>query len=194
MAKKQQKTMYTPFGKGAWIKVHEADYLYKTVEGEFAVDLYLPESDAKPIIEMYDKIVVDTIAEEGGKASQDVQYILVQDIPSKDIDKLVKTDFTPDPTWYRFKFRNKEKVQPKKGSDFTNKITVLDGNNQPIDPEDKIGNGSTLRVAYIPFGWAVSGKVGCKLRLVAVQVSDHVHYSSGAVAFDKVGSEEDIPF
>lgn len=191
-----QKTEYTPTGSAAWVKVYQADYEYKTVEGEFAVDLFLSPEDAAPIIREYDKIVKETVKKEGGKESPDKQYHLVSELPDKYLDKLAKADFTPDPTWYRFKFRNKEKVNPKGGTEFTNAIKVLDKNGQPLprDTDAEIGNGSKLRVAYQPFGWCVSGKTGCKMRLVAVQVIEKNAYSAnGAVAFDAV-IEEDIKF
>ena len=54
------KTKYTPTGSAAWVKVYQADYEYKTVQGEFAVDLFLSPEDAKPIIKEYDKIVKET--------------------------------------------------------------------------------------------------------------------------------------
>ena len=189
------KTHYTPAGLAAWVKVYQADYEYKTVEGEFAVDLFLSPEDAAPIIKEYDKIVKDTLKKEGGKESPDIQYQLVSDIDDKQKEKLAKTDFTPDPTWYRFKFRNKEKVNPKGGTPFENKITVLDKDNKPLpqDPDAEIGNGSKIRVAYQPFGWCVSGKTGCKMRLIGIQVLEKNAYSAnGAVAFDSV--EEDIAF
>lgn len=190
------KTHYTPAGLAAWVKVYQADYEYKTVEGEFAVDLFLSPEDAAPIIKEYDKIVKDTIKKEGGKESPDKQYQLVSEIPDKYLEKLAKADFTPDPTWYRFKFRNKEKVNPKGGTPFENSITVLGKDNKPLpqDPNSEIGNGSKLRVAYQPFGWCVSGKTGCKMRLVGIQVLEKNEYSAnGAVAFDAV-EEEDIAF
>ena len=189
------KTKYTPTGSAAWVKVYQADYEYKTVQGEFAVDLFLSPEDAKPIIKEYDKIVKETLKKEGGKESPDKQYQLVSEIPPKYMDKLAKADFAPDPTWYRFKFRNKEKVNPKGGTPFENKITVLDKDNKPLpqDTNSEIGNGSKLRVAYQPFGWCVSGKTGCKMRLVGIQVIEKNEYSAnGAVAFDAV--EEDIAF
>ena len=77
------KTHYTPAGLAAWVKVYQADYEYKTVEGEFAVDLFLSPEDAAPIIKEYDKIVKDTIKKEGGKESPDKQYQLVSEIPDK---------------------------------------------------------------------------------------------------------------
>ena len=189
------KTHYTPAGLAAWVKVYKADYEYKTVEGEFAVDLFLSPEDAKPIIKEYDKIVKDTLKKDGGKESPDKQYQLVSEITLKYMDKLAKADFAPDPTWYRFKFRNKEKVNPKGGTPFENKITVLDKDNKPLpqDTNSEIGNGSKIRVAYQPFGWCVSGKTGCKMRLVGIQVIEKNEYSAnGAVAFDSV--EEDIAF
>jgi len=189
------KTHYTPAGLAAWVKVYQADYEYKTVEGEFAVDLFLSPEDAKPIIKEYDRIVKDTLKAEGGKESPDKQYQLVSEIPDKYLEKLAKADFTPDPTWYRFKFRNKEKVNPKGGTPFENTITVLDKDNKPLpqDTNSEIGNGSKIRVAYQPFGWCVSGKTGCKMRLVGIQVIEKNEYSAnGAVAFDSV--EEDIAF
>ena len=190
------RTQYTPAGSAAWVKVFQADYDYKTECGEFAVDLFLSPEDAAPIIKNYDKIVKDTLKKDGGIESPDKQYHLVSDLPAKYLDKLATTEFNPGPTWYRFKFRNKEKVSPKGGTPFMNKIQVLGTDNKPFlhDPNAEIGNGSTLKVAYEPFGWCVSGKVGCKMRLTAVQVVENKPYSGGSRVEFAAIAEEDIKF
>ena len=190
--KKQEPVRYTPAGEAAWVKVHVPDTSYKDC-GEFAVDLFLSPKDAKETIAVYDKMVADTEAEEGGKPSQDVQYKLVKDCTKKYLDKLSSTGLDPDPTWYLLKFRVDHEVNPKNGKPFTNSVLVLDANNKPLehDPNNEIGNGSTLKVAYQPYGWAVSGKVGCKMRLKGVQVVDHQSYSTSGVSFE---TEEDIAF
>ena len=159
------------------------------------MDLFLSPKDAKETIAVYDKMVADTEAAEGGKPSADVQYKLVKDCTKKYLDKLSSTGLDPDPTWYLLKFRVDHKVNPKNGEPFTNEVLVLDANNKPLehDPSNAIGNGSTLKVAYQPYGWAVSGKVGCKMRLKGVQVVDHQSYSTSGVDFDSE-TEEDIAF
>ena len=196
----KNKTFYTPAGPAAWIKVHEPDTRYKD-GGEFAVDLFLSPKDAKETLAIYDKVVADTVKEEGGKPTKDVQYQVVSTIkPGEDgipyLEKLASTGFHPDPTWYRLKFKVDHKVKPKKGNEFENRVAVLDGNNHPMpfDPEDKLGNGSIIKVAYQPYGWCMSGKTGCKMRLRGIQVIDKKSYSDSGVAFDSVTDEEDIAF
>ena len=198
--KKKQEVKYTKAGPAAWLKVYKPDTTFKE-GGEFAVDLFLEPEKAQEVIEVYDKIVANTVADEGGKPTKDVQYQVVSTIkPGEDgipyLEKLASTGFHPDPTWYRLKFKVDHKVKPKKGDEFENRVAVLNGSNHPIlfDPEDKLGNGSIIKVAYQPYGWCVSGKVGCKMRLKGIQVLDKKSYSSSGVAFDSVTNEEDIAF
>jgi len=193
----KNKTYYTPAGPAAWIKVYEPDTRYKD-GGEFAVDLFLSPKDAKETLAIYDKVVADTVKEEGGKPTKDVQYQVVSTIkPGEDgipyLEKLASTGFHPDPTWYRLKFRVDHKVTPKDGKPFENHIKVVDkaGKDLP-EGNDSIGNGSEIRVAYEPYGWAVSGKVGCKMRLKGIQVLDLVAYANNSIEFEV--EEDDIAF
>jgi hypothetical protein len=190
----KNKTYYTPAGPAAWIKVHEPDTQFKT-EGEFSVDLFLSPEDAKETIKIYDKMVADTVKAEGGKPTDNVQYQLVSTIDKDKLEQLAKTGFEPDPTWVRLKFKVDHKVNPKKGNSFENRVLVLDGSNKPVpfDPEDKLGNGSVIKVAYQPYGWCFSGKTGCKMRLRGIQVVDKKSYSDSGVAFESI-TEEDIAF
>ena len=190
--KKQEPVRYTPAGEAAWVKVHVPDTTFKD-GGEFAVDLFLSPKAPKETIAVYDKMVADTVDNEGGKPSQDVQYKLVKECTKKYLDKLSSTGVDIDPTWYLLKFRVDPEVNPRNGKPFTNEVRVLDANNKPLehDPSNAIGNGSILKVAYQPYGWAVSGKVGCKMRLKGVQVVDHQSYSTSGVSFE---TEEDIAF
>jgi len=191
----KNKTYYTPAGAAAWIKVHEPDTAYKE-GGEFAVDFFLSPEDAKETMAIYDKVVKDTVKAEGGKPTKDVQYQLVSTIDPEQLEKLAKTGFEPDPSWVRLKFKVDHKVKPKNGNEFENRVAVLDGSNRPLpfDPDDRLGNGSIIKVAYQPYGWCVSGKTGCKMRLRGIQVIDKKTYSSSGVAFESVTEEEDIAF
>jgi len=188
---------YTQPGFAAWVKVYEPDYKYK-VTGEWAIDLFLKEEYAKPIIEIYQQTIKEAIKEAEGNVtpSADVMYGLAKDMKRDHLDKLKEQGFTPDPDWYRFKFRNNFQVKPKKGDPFENRVTVLDENKdkRPHNRDEEIGHGAKVRVAYDPYGWEASGKVGCKLRVVGLQVLDNPNpYSSeggGSVNFD----EPDIPF
>ena len=190
------KTEYTAPGYAAWVKVYEPDYEYKE-GGEFQVDLFLEESDAKPIIKLYEQTIKDKLKEKDGKGklSPDVMYSLVSEMKQEHIDKLAARGYTPDPKMYRFKFRNGFEIKPKGGTPFTNTIKVLDKDNhkRAHNPEEEIGNGAKVRVAYPPYGWAVSGKIGCKLRLVGLQVLENPQpYSKEGVAI--VFDEPDIAF
>tara|TARA_Y100000296_G_C5065210_1_gene201970 strand:+ start:137 stop:733 length:597 start_codon:yes stop_codon:yes gene_type:complete len=191
--KKRQEVRYTKPGPAAWIKVYNSDTTYKE-GGEFAVDLFLTPEHAQEEIDVYDKIVADTVANEGGKASPDVQYKLVSDCSQKYLDKLSSTGLDIDPAWYLLKFRVDHKVTPKKGNPFENEVKVVDkaGKDLP-EGKDSIGNGSVIRVAYEPYGWAVSGKVGCKMRLKAIQVLNVIPYSNNSIEFG-TAEEEDIAF
>jgi hypothetical protein len=190
------KLQYTPPGFAAWVKVYEPDYTFKE-NGEWAVDLYLKEEYAKPMIKIYEDTIKDVIKENKGKGkpSPDVMYGLASEMKQEHLDKLKEQGFTPDPSWYRFKFRQNFLVKPKGGTEFTNKVKVYDDNKEVREHnrDEEIGHGAKVRVAYEPYGWCVSGKVGCKLRLVGVQVLDNPNpYGSSGTA--PVNFEEDIPF
>ena len=189
-------TYYTKPGFAAWVKVYEPDYKYRD-GGEWSIDLFLKEEDAKPIIKIYEQTIKDKIKENQGKGKPgpDVMYGLASDMKQEHLDKLKEQGFTPVPEWYRFKFRNNFEVKPKGGSPFETSVRVLDADQmkRPHNPEDEIGHGATVRVAYDPYGWEASGKVGCKLRVVGVQVIENPNpytAASTAVNFD----EPDIPF
>ena len=191
-----RQTYYTKPGFAAWVKVYEPDYTFKD-NGEWSIDLYLKEEDAKPIIKIYEQTIKDKIAENKGKGkpSPDVMYGLASDMKQDHLDKLKEQGFTPEEKCYRFKFRNNFIVKPKNGTEFTNKVSVLDADNnkRPHNPEEEIGHGAKVRVGYDPYGWEVSGKVGCKLRVVGVQVIENPNpytAASTALNFD----EPDIPF
>ncbi len=192
--KKKQEVKYTKAGPAAWLKVYKPDTTFKE-GGEFAVDLFLDPEKAQEVIDVYDKIVADTVADEGGKPSKDVQYKLVSDCTEKYLDGLSSTGLDVDPTWYLLKFRVDHKVTPKKGEPFENHIKVVDkaGKDLP-EGNDSIGNGSEIRVAYEPYGWAVSGKVGCKMRLKGIQVLDLVAYANNSIEFEVEVEEDDIAF
>lgn len=193
------KTEYTAPGFAAWVKVYEPDYTFKE-GGEFQVDLYLEEEDAKPIIKIYEQTIKDKLNEKDGKGkkSPDVMYSLVSEIKQDQLDKLAQRGYSPDPKMYRFKFRNTFEVKPKGGTPFTNTIKVLDEDNhkRPHNPEEEIGNGAKVRVAYQPYGWVASGKVGCKLRLVGIQVLENPqpYNKEGASIVFPGGSEPDLDF
>ena len=109
--KKQEPVRYTPAGEAAWVKGHVPDTTFKD-GGEFAVDLFLSPKDAKETIAVYDKMVADTVDNEGGKPSQDVQYKLVKECTKKYLDKLSSTGVDIDPTWFLLKFREDHEGNP----------------------------------------------------------------------------------
>lgn len=191
------KLLYTQPGFAAWVKVYEPDYEYKE-GGERGLDLFLKEEYAKPIIKVYEQCIKDTIAANKGKGqpSPYVQYGLASDMKQEHLDKLKEQGFTPDPDWYRFKFRNNYKVTPKGGTEFITKLTVLDENKKarPHNRDEEIGHGAKVRVGYEPRGWFYSGKVGCKLQPIAVQVLDNPNPYGSAGTAPVNFPEEDIPF
>ena len=193
--RKVYPTNYTKQGEGAWFHVYTPDTQFNT-DGEFKVDLFLAPEDAKEIIDLYNKIVTETVELEGGTPSPDVQYRLVSEMTDKQMDSLTKSGYEPDPTWYRFCFRTDHHVKPRDKEEFYNKMIVVDKSGHPLveDPDNKIGNGSKIRVAFQPYGWCHSGKTGCKMRLKGIQVIEHLGYSASGVAFTSMSEEEDIAF
>lgn len=108
-----------------------------------------------------------------------------------------------------FKFKAKSTVKTRAGEELPRTIPVFDAQQNAMSG-DRLGNGSTVRVAFtmIPF-WVSKAVNGISLRLNAVQVIDFVEYGQksangfgfGAVdgGYDSkvngaVVEEDDVPF
>lgn len=81
---------------------------------------------------------------------------------------------------FRLKFRSDAQGGPKGGPMFDITIDVFDSKMNPWPREVAIGNGSVVSVCYYLYPWnnPTPGGIGCSLRLVAVQVIDHVPYEA----------------
>jgi len=81
---------------------------------------------------------------------------------------------------FKFKFRSDSVGGPKGGPKFDITIDIFDAKMNPWPRDVLIGNGSSVMVCYYLYPWnnATQGGIGCTLRLVAVQVIDHVPYES----------------
>jgi len=95
-------------------------------------------------------------------------------------------------------FITKRSVVNKAG-DEVKPPTVVDGRKQPFTQD--LGNGSVCNIAVTPFAWTMAKKSGVLLYLNAVQVVNHVAYSSNTDVFGIVDtgnavSEKgnDLPF
>ena len=95
-------------------------------------------------------------------------------------------------------FLTKRSVVNKAG-DEVKPPTVVDGRKQPFTQD--LGNGSVCNIAVTPFAWTMAKKSGVLLYLNAVQVVNHVAYSSNTDVFgivdtgDAVSEEgNDLPF
>jgi hypothetical protein len=78
------------------------------------------------------------------------------------------------------RFKSKAKVQTKKGL-MDMKPRVFDAKGRTVNPVPKIGNGSTVKVAfaYRPYFVASSRRVGVSLYLNAVQLIELVEFGGG---------------
>lgn len=78
------------------------------------------------------------------------------------------------------KFKQKARIVTKAGDVYEKEIKVYDAANKLVEEPLFMGEGSTVRVAFKPYLWAVAALgCGCTLQLEMVQVIDLVKRTSG---------------
>lgn len=96
---------------------------------------------------------------------------------------------TPDEQGrYLFKTKAKAFIEDGKPS---NKVPVFDAQNKAVG-EVRIGNGSTVKLAFTLEGYSVASKTGVSVKLKAVQILDLVEY--GVQSAEAYGFSEEEGF
>lgn len=171
-------------GKARWAKVFEADTRY-VPEGEYSIQVVLPEAEAAEVCEQLDKMAEAKLAEVV-KENPKLTNVLSTRQPFE-----MDTDEAGTPTGdLVFKSKMKARVKSRDGRVYEQKPMVVDAKKTPMDGNTLIGNGSTVKIAVepIPYMMQATKTVGVTLRLKAVQVIDLVEYGNNAAS---IFEEED---
>lgn len=168
-----EETFLTTEGTCEWAKLFVPDKKYK----DFGIDLILTPEFAKPHADRvrgavmawpnYERI----LQEAANNPAPHPRGGPVKGLALPPWNVLDNGDF-------KFKFRSDSKGGPKDGEQFDITIDVFDAKMNPWPADVLIGNGSTVIVCYYLYPWnnPTPGGIGCTLRLVAVQVINHVPY------------------
>ena len=89
-----------------------------------------------------------------------------------------------------FKTKLKALIRGKNGTNYTQKVNVVDSKRTPMSGKQLVGNGSVIKVAVEPNTYYMpsSKQVGVSLRLKALQVIDLIEHG---VSADSLFDEED---
>lgn len=169
-------------GNALWAKVFEPDTKFDP-NGTYSIQVTIPEEEAAGICEYLDKVVQERFDEE------------VKAKPKMKNSLSTKAGYEPhydkdgnETGLVEFRFKLKAKVQTRDGSLYDQKPIVVDAKRNPMDSNNLIGNGSTVKVAFepIPYVMASTKQVGVSLRLKGVQVIELVEYGNGGASmFDE---------
>jgi hypothetical protein len=89
----------------------------------------------------------------------------------------------------------KNKGKPEKGHYITPKatkpVTIVDSKRNPFTGEERIGNGTTARVAVRAFAYNFKGKDGIGAGLQALQILDLKEYNPAAMFSEEEGYESE---
>jgi hypothetical protein len=171
-------------GNARWAKVFEADTRY-VPEGEYSVQVVVPEAEATEVCEQFNSMIEAKRAE-AVKDNPKLTNVLSTHQPFE-----MDTDEAGTPTGdIVFKAKMKARVKSKDGKVYEQKPMVVDAKKTPLDGSTLIGNGSVVKVAVEPFPYMMPATktVGVTLRLKAVQVIDIVEYGNNAAS---IFEEED---
>lgn len=152
-------------GEAHWAKVIIPDKEYQTFNIELLLDKSKQEEFKTMIMSEIDKKV--EMHTEGKKKPKVEHYPwrIVEDADGMETGEI------------RFKFNMKKSFVTRDGETVEQHPQVFDSKGNIItDKSFRIGNGSTVKVAYFMSPYFNKGKAGVSLRLKAVQVIDLVHY------------------
>jgi hypothetical protein len=169
-------------GNAQWAKVFEPDTKF-VPEGEYSIEVSLPEEQAADVCEQLDSLAQNKL-EEAVKDNPKLKTVLSTRKSYKQ-----EVDDNGNPTGnIIFKTKLKARVKSRDGQTFEQKPMVVDAKRTPMTQNVLVGNGSLVNVAAepIPYVMQSTKQVGVSLRLKAVQVINLVEYASNSSAiFDE---------
>lgn len=161
-------------GKAQWAKVFEPDTRF-VPEGEYSVQVIVPETEAQEMCEQLDGLVSAKL-EEAVKEQPKLKTVLsTRQAYEND------TDEVGNPTGELiFKTKMKARIKSRDGRVYEQKPAVVDSKRTPLDGKQLIGNGSIVKVAVepVPYVMQSTKQVGVSLRLKAMQVLELVEYGN----------------
>jgi len=171
-------------GKANWAKVFEPDTRF-VPEGEYSVQVIVPETEAQDLCEQLDGMAQAKL-EETVKEQPKLKTVLsTRHSYEEDTDEL------GNPTGSLvFKAKMKARIKSRNGQVYEQKPAVVDAKRTPMDGNQLIGNGSVVKVAVepVPYMMPSTKQVGVSLRLKAMQVIEMVEYGNNT---NSIFDEED---
>lgn len=171
-------------GKAQWSKVFEPDTRF-VPEGEYSVQVIVPETEAQDLCEQLDGLVEAKLAEAVKEQPKLKAVLSTRQGYETDMDD------GGNPTGNLiFKTKMKARIKSRDGRVYEQKPAVVDAKRTPLDGKQLIGNGSTVKVAVepVPYVMQSTKQVGVSLRLKAMQVIDLVEYGNNT---NSIFDEED---
>lgn len=171
-------------GNALWAKIFEPDTRY-VPEGEFSVQVVVPETEAQEVCEQLENMAQAKLAEVV-KDNPKLKTVLSTRTPFEN-----DTDEAGNPTGnILFKTKMKARIKSRDGRVYEQKPAVVDAKRTPMDGSQLVGNGSVIKVAVepIPYMMQSTKQVGVTLRLKAVQILSLVEYGNSS---SSIFEEED---
>lgn len=189
---KKNERVTTPAGKALYPRLTKPDTKFNA-DGEFKVDLLLPQDDAAPLIEKIDAMIAEAHkkAIEEAKtpaAKKKIKAYNVQTPYEEHVDE--DGNETGE---IKFKFKQKAKITGKDGDPIKMRVAIFDAKLKPIKGDLMAGSGSVMKVSFEMVPYCIAGQkaVGVTLRLKAVQILELVEYGGGDDASAFGFGEED---
>lgn len=161
------------------------------VDGKYSANILISKADGEAIVAEA-KAVGKEQLKTFGKGTTVVPFVKCKPhvVVVKNEDGEVVSE-TPDAEGrYILKTDMKAKIRCKDGSVIDIKIPLFDSKGKPVKGEVKLGEGSTVKLAYDIKGYSVAGKTGVGCKLKSLQLINLVEYAGGNFGF----GEEDGDF
>lgn len=184
------KSNVTPAGIAVWPRLNSPDTKFDE-DGVYKVDLVLGAEESEELRESLTQIAKENYQAELKKTTDGKKKAALKKFELQ-LPFTEEVDEDGEETG-NFVFKFKTKAKDKKGN--AKKLPLVDAKKKPLG--EFVGSGSTIKVAFFPKGYIMTGtkKYGTTLYLNAVQVLDLVASGAGgANAFDEEDgfeSEED---
>lgn len=161
----------TAKGTAYWPYIFKPDTKWNE-DGDYKIKFRLKGEDAVSLQKKIDGFLNDSV--EQAKQKLEGKKIKKADPPYEEV-----LDDNDNPTGeLEFKFKQRAVINTKNGT-MQKRVKVVDAKGSPITNELKVGNGSTVKVAYDPnLYYTPTAGAGVSLRLVGVQIIDLVEYAN----------------
>lgn len=163
--------MTSPTGIAKYPKLNEADFKFKTQEGQFSVTLVYTPEEAKPFLAELEKAFKSEKVKEEQKHGKKIKKISPHAKWGKEIDK----DDNETGNFY-VKFNMNHKYFNRQNELAFEKRPMIYNSQAQVDTESVIGGGSKLKVNFEVHPYNTSIGFGLTLHPIAAQI---IELSSG---------------